>query len=301
LDRVPALEEAFVAILSGEGAAKRLPGMDEHSREHLRATFNEDAELFDRARPGYPPEMFSDLARLAGIGPGCRVLEIGCGTGQLTLPLAEQGCEIVALDLGAEMAALARRKLLACPSARVIVAAFEEWPLPARPFDAVVAATAFHWLDPAVRVAKAAAALRPGGALATVATHHVAGGDQGFFVEVQACYERWDSATPAGLRLPAPADIPLDSEELDRSGLFGPASFRRYEWEQTYSTTAYRDLLLTYSGHRALPPEARRELLDCIARLIDARYGGSITKRYLTELRLAFRLFTGSHHYFISV
>jgi hypothetical protein len=49
-------------------------------------------------------------------------------------------------------------------------------------------------------------------------------------------------------------------------------------------------LLLTYSGHRALPPEALRGLLDCIARLIDSRHDGAITKRYLNELRLADRL-----------
>jgi SAM-dependent methyltransferase len=261
------------------------------SREQLRATFNEDAELYDRVRPGYPAELFSDLAKLAGIGPGSRVLEIGCGTGQLTLSLAERGCAIVALDLGPSMAAVARRKLARHSSARVIVAAFEDWPLPPRPFDVVISATAFHWLDPAVRVGKAAKSLRPGGWLATIATHHIAGGDERFFVEVQECYGRWDPSTPSGgVRLPAAADIPLDSEEVDRSGLFGPAIFRRYEWEQTYSTAAYRDLLLSYSGHRALPADARQGLLDCIARLIDLRYGGKITKRYLTELRLSSRL-----------
>lgn len=262
--------------------------MNERDREQLRATFNQAAVLYDRARPGYPARLVTDLVELTGIGPGCHVLEIGCGTGQLTLPLAERGCEIVAIDIGADMAALARRKLARHPSASVIVAAFEDWPLPAQPFDVVVSATAFHWLDPAVRVNKAAEALCPGGALATIATHHVAGGDVDFFVEVQACYEQWDPSTPAGLRLPATADLPLDCAELDRSGRFGPATFRRYEWEQTYSTTAYRELLLTYSGHRALPPEAQRGLLDCISHLIDSRYGGKITKRYQTELRLAF-------------
>jgi SAM-dependent methyltransferase len=60
----------------------------------LRETFAEAAELYDRARPGYSAALFSDLAELACIGPGCRVLEIGCGTGQATLPLAERGCEI---------------------------------------------------------------------------------------------------------------------------------------------------------------------------------------------------------------
>jgi SAM-dependent methyltransferase len=69
----------------------------------------------------------------------------------------------------------------------VVTAPFEDWPLPKEPFDLVLAATAFHWIDPNVRVVKAAVALRPGGVLATVTTHHIAGGDESFFAQAQAC------------------------------------------------------------------------------------------------------------------
>jgi hypothetical protein len=120
-------------------------------------------------------------------------------------------------------------------------------------------------------------------------THHVAGGDQSFFAEVQDCYVRWDPETPPdGTPLRPADDIPSSSDELDRSGRFGPARFRRHEWELPYPTAGYLEVLLTYSGHRALDPTARAGLLDCIARLIDHGYGGRITKRYLTELRVAF-------------
>ncbi|MFC6086853.1 class I SAM-dependent methyltransferase [Sphaerisporangium aureirubrum] len=264
--------------------------MSEDDRVTLRQIFDEDAELYDRARPAYPPELFDALAELAGIGPGRRVLEIGCGTGQATLPLAERGCEIVAVELGPAMARVARRNLAAFPSAEVVTAAFEDWPLPERPFDAVVSATAFHWIDPAVRVAKSAAALRPGGALATIATHHVAGGTADFFAAVQDCYERFDPATPPGLRPSAAADIPHDGAEIDASDRFGPAAFHRCEWDVPYTTAQYVDVLNTYSGHRALPPDDRAGLLDCVTALIDGRHGGHIVKRYMAELRVARRV-----------
>jgi SAM-dependent methyltransferase len=262
--------------------------MTQEDRERLRATFDQAAELYDRARPRYPAGLFDDLAELAGIGPGSRVLEIGPGTGQATAPLAERGCRVMAVELGADLAAVARRNLARFPAVEVVTAAFEDWPLPSEPFDLVLAATSFHWVDPAVRVVKAADALRPGGTLATVATHHVAGGDQSFFAAAQRCYVRWDPATPPdGPPLRAAADIPSSSDELDRSGRFGPATFRRYEWELPYTTAGYLQVLLTYSGHRALDPAAKAGLLDCIANLIDGGYGGRITKRYLTELRVA--------------
>ncbi|MFE0254268.1 class I SAM-dependent methyltransferase [Streptomyces sp. NPDC059010] len=258
-------------------------------RVPLSRTFDEDAELYDRARPGYPPELFDDLADVAGVSSGCRVLEVGAGTGKATLPLAERGCRITAVELGSGMAGVARRNLAGFEAVEIVTADFETWPLPREPFDAVVSATAFHWIDPAVRMAKAADALRPGGALAVIATQHVAGGSEQFFVEVQDCYERFDPATPPGLQLPAAEDVDTSdhTDEVARSGRFGPVVFRRYEWDLAYTTAEYLEVLRTYSGHRALPPEAREGLLGCIAGLIDRRYGGRITKRYLTELRVS--------------
>jgi SAM-dependent methyltransferase len=254
----------------------------------LRTTFNEDAERYNRARPQYPVQMFDDLA--AAVAPaGARVLEIGCGTGQATVALAERGYRIVAVELGPDMATVARRNLARFDSVEVVTAAFEDWPLPDEPFDLVFSATAFHWVDPTVRVSKSAEALRSGGLLATVGTHHIAGGSEAFFVASQDCYERFDPATPPGLRQQSASEIPEDDRELAPCGAFGAARFHRYEWELAYSTAEYLDLLLTYSGHRALPAARRNGLLTCIAGLIDGNHGGRVVKRYLTELRLAQR------------
>jgi SAM-dependent methyltransferase len=253
-----------------------------------RAAFDEAAEGYDRARPGYPPELFDDLANLAVLRPGACILEIGAGTGQATLPLAERGYQITAIELGPNLAAVARQKLARFPNVTVVQGAFEDWPLPPEPFDAVVAATAFHWLDPSVRVARTADALRPGGVLATIATHHIRGGDAQFFIDVQDCYRRWFPAS-AGIRQRTAADIAPDNGELEHSGRFEPATFRRYEWALPYSAQEYVDLLSTYSDHRALGETRLRPLLDCISQLINERYGGQIRKRYLNELRIARR------------
>ena len=151
----------------------------------------------------------------------------------------------------------------------------------------MLSATAFHWLDPDVRMAKAADALRPGGALAVVSTHHVAGGTDPFFVDVRRCYEQFAPGTPPGLRLPAAGSVPKDSEEFDRSGRFEAVRFHRHEWETTYRTAEFIDLLMTYSGHRTMPADLRRGLHTSIADLIDTGHGGQVTQRYLTQLAIA--------------
>ncbi len=256
----------------------------------LRDIFDQDAERYERARPRYPASLIEELVRVTGAGPGVRVLEIAPGTGKLTVDLAGSGCSITAVEIGPNMAAVARRQLAAFPEVGVVVAAFEQWELPPEPFDAVVCATAFHWIDPAVRMPKAARALRPGGQLGVVATHHVAGGTEAFFAEVQECYERWDPATPPGLRLTRESDLATDTTEFTGSPHFTDVSVHGHAQEITYTTDQYLDVLLTYSNHRALPETARSGLLTGIRGLIDSRYGGVVTKRYWHELITAVRV-----------
>jgi ubiquinone/menaquinone biosynthesis C-methylase UbiE len=55
--------------------------MSHPRRRHLKVTFDQAAEVYDRARPRYPERLFDDLVSLAGLGPRARLLEVGCGTG----------------------------------------------------------------------------------------------------------------------------------------------------------------------------------------------------------------------------
>ena len=255
--------------------------------ERACPAFAEDAERYDRSRPGYPAELFDVLT--AAVGEAARVLEIGCGTGQASVPLASRGFALTALELSEELAALARRKLEEFHSARVVVQSFEEWPLPPVGFDLVVAATSFDRLDPDQRMTKAADALRPRGALAVISTHHIAGGSDSFFARAGQCYERFATTAAPGGRLPTAGEIPRDPEEFHRSHRFSAPEFHRYEWEAQYTSAQYLDLLRTYSDHRTVPDSVCEQLLDCIGGCLDD-HGGVVSTRYLTQLALAQRL-----------
>jgi SAM-dependent methyltransferase len=192
--------------------------------------------------------------------------------------------------MGANLAGVARRNLAPYPNAQVEVSRFEDWPLPTDPFDAVCCGTAFSWLDPAVRLAKCAAALRPGGYLAIWDTHHVAGGTIEFFAEVQECYEHWDPATEPGLRLTRAKDIKPNTYGLAAEPTFELLEIRDYELVLPYSTETYLNVLRTYSPMIVLEDARLAGLLDCIGGLIDGRYGGRIEKAYLFQLVLARRV-----------
>jgi SAM-dependent methyltransferase len=258
----------------------------EADRRLLRATFDGVAERYDAVRPRYPRALVDDLVALAGLTTGSRVLEVGCGTGQLTVDLAARGLDVTAVELGSNLAAVARRNLAPFPHARVVVAAFEEVPL-LDPVDAVVAATSFHWLPPDVRMARSVAALRPGGALAVVDVRKVVGGTEAFFIAMQDCYLRFFPGTEPGFRLPTADEVPPAHPELDASPSFGPVQRRRHTWEVTYTGDRFRALLSTYSNHLDLPADRLDGLLDCIGALIEGRFGGAVTKRYLAELVVA--------------
>jgi ubiquinone/menaquinone biosynthesis C-methylase UbiE len=113
-------------------------------RNRLRTTFDEAASLYDEVRPGYPEDLFDDVVSLSGIQPGGRILEIGCGTGQATVPFARRCYRILCVELGENMAAVARRNLEGYPRAEVRTGAFEDLPLQERAFDLAISATAFH-------------------------------------------------------------------------------------------------------------------------------------------------------------
>jgi SAM-dependent methyltransferase len=257
------------------------------TRDQLRRLFDRVAPSYDRVRPSYPAALFDDLAELTGIGPGARVLEIGCGTGQATVSLAERGYRVHAVELGTELAALASANLARFGTAtRVDVADFDRWTCTEQPFDVVFAATAFHWLDPETKFDRTADLLTETGALATVTTLHIAGGTEQFFADAQSCYRRFDPTTEPACQLPTEDQVRHD-RDLGHTGRYGPPVFRRHVWSVEYTTARYLELLGTYSPNLAMSAQVRDGLLGCVGALIDGRYGGTITKRYLAELRVA--------------
>jgi ubiquinone/menaquinone biosynthesis C-methylase UbiE len=143
----------------------RLP---ESTARRYGQVFDQIAAEYDRHRPAYPDELIDRACRAAGIGRGDQVLEVGCGSGQLTRALAARGLHVTALEPGTSLIALARQNLAGAGAVEFVNARFEDALLPRERFAAVFSASAFHWVDPDVGWQKAADVLVPGGTLALV-------------------------------------------------------------------------------------------------------------------------------------
>ena len=264
--------------------------VDANRERERRGSFDTAADVYARSRPAYPSELVDDLLRLTGVGSNSRVLEIGPGTGQLSVALAPHIASLLAVELGANLAGVARRKLAPFRNSEVVIANFDTWMGTSGNFDAVVAATSFHWLDPSSRVGKCASLLRPGGSLAVVDTRWgVAVGEDPFFAASQTCYARWTPNHDPAWRQVRPEDVPPPSLGAAHPE-FVVVAKQRYVVARTYTSSEYSDLLSTFSDVLVLQPATRERFLDSMVGLIDSQFGGRVTRHDLYDLYVTQRI-----------
>ncbi|HYL35251.1 MAG TPA: class I SAM-dependent methyltransferase [Bryobacteraceae bacterium] len=264
--------------------------MNEERRLQRARTFDEAAELYDRARREWPDQLFKDLFAQAGIeAAGADVLEIGCGTGQASLAQARRGCRMLCLEMGANLANIARRKLAPFPRVTIVNVRFEDWkPLDAT-FDIVFASNSWHWLDPRLRYAKSAALLPPAGVLAfTISGHGFPPGFDPFFTQIQECYEAIGEARIKSPP-PLPDEIPDARDDIENSGYFEDVRIVRHLWTEEFTADEYVGLMSTASDHRLMEPAKRERLFSEMRRLIGERPDGRIRKHNVTILHVARR------------
>ncbi|GAA2332529.1 class I SAM-dependent methyltransferase [Streptomyces kunmingensis] len=266
---------------------------------NLGRVFNEVAELYDRVRPGYPDELFADLVAVTGTDKDASVLEVGCGTGQATRSLAALGCTVTAVEPGADMAVLARRRLASFRDVDVERSTFEEWDDRGRRFEVLVAASSWHWVDPSTGWQRAHDVLRPHGWMALLG--HVVvrrPGEPEVYAETADLHEQFCPGNPDWGHPPLEDEVRASDEGwgvVDGPGaLFGPTIVRWYPTVQWFDGDGFADHLRSLSPYRRLERDVREPLLDAIAERIRTRMGDRASRRYLSVLRVGQRVGHGS-------
>lgn len=260
-------------------------------RERLTTTFDSTAGLYQQARPEYPDQLYDVLVQAVGIKPGDRLLEVGCATGKVTIPLARRGFRITCVEIGSDLTSAARRNLAEFQSVEIIESAFETWqPRINDRFDLVFAATAWHWLDPTLRYQRVWDLLRPRGYLAFwSATHVFPDGGDPFFVQIQDVYDEIGESLPKDVRWPRPGQLPDSRDEIEQSGLFEDVFIRQFGWEISYTADEYIQLLDTFSGHIAVKAWQRDRLYTEIRRRLGRRSDDRLRRHWGAVLHVARR------------
>lgn len=257
-----------------------------------RNAFGADAANYDSARPPYPAWVYDTLTERCGLGPGCRMFEIGPGPGLATGEMLGRGpAALTAIEPDARLAAFLERKC-AGSALHVINAAFEDAALDDGAYDLGTSATAFHWMDQRPALAKVARALRPGGWWA--AWWNVFGDPDraDAFHEATLHVLAHMPGTPshtAGQAHPFALDSAARVADIEAGGAFDAIDADIRKWTLVLNATQTRALYATYSQFSVVDAAERERILDEIARIAEREFGGRVERNMCTALYTAQR------------
>ena len=230
------------------------------------AGFSAAAEVYERARTGYPDEAVAWVAEKLGIGPERDVLDLAAGTGKLTRQLVPFGARIVAVEpIDAMRSELER----AVPGVEALAGTAEAIPLPDRSVDAVTCAQAFHWFRAEEAVAELRRVLRPGGGVALLWNGR----------------DLDDERHARTEELFAPHRQEFQSGEEHWRGVLGPLEHRRWHFTQALTYDDYVDRVASTSFVGAMSGERRLEFLDEVRAALSP-FNEPLELRYHTDVYL---------------
>lgn len=246
-----------------------------------KLSFNENADNYDRLRPRYCQELFADIAAYAGLQEGAAALEVGAGTGQATGPFLERGCQVTAIEPGAQLAGILNQKHRESAKLSVKNCLFEDFSAPSGSFDLIYAGTAFHWVPEEAGYPKAKKLLRPGGTLALFWNTPVIQNPESD--AMQPAYQRF---FPDESRPPQFPQERFDKREalMHKYG-FSFVQRRYYYKERILTAKEYILLLDTYSDVRIMEPDRKEAFFQEIEEAI-LGCGGMVRIRDIMDLHL---------------
>ena len=165
---------------------------------HEPRRFQSAAAFYERYRLAYPDRLIRRVAGLLGLKSGDAVLDLGCGTGMLSVPFARLGMAVTAMDPEPDMLAATE---MAAKEAGVDVtlrqASSYDLTPDMGPFRLVAIGRAFHWMDRAATLAALDRIVAPDGGVALFHDAHPPVEENGWFkvmVRVAGKFGRADAA-----------------------------------------------------------------------------------------------------------
>jgi len=233
---------------------RRVGAVDELTARRARS-FGPVAAMYDRVRPGYPPDGVSWVLERAAGARGARdklrVVELGAGTGSLTRDLVARGHEVIAVEPDPHMRAVLEERV---PGADVRAGQAEDLPVDDGGVDVVVGAQMWHWVQLEAAAVEVARVLRPGGTLGLMWNLR----DEGvaWMAELGAVFGGDDVHRGAA------------NVHLPPGAAFTATAARDFRWSQELAPDDMVDLVATRSHVRVMGAEERERLLGRVTEFV---------------------------------
>lgn len=256
----------------------------------LEGTFDTVAAIYERLRPGYTDELYKTIFDYIRIDSSSKVVEVGIGGGQATLPILKTGCSLTAVEYGKNFSKLCEEKFKQYANFSVITEKFENVSFPDSEYDMVYSASAFHWVPEDIGYSKVYAMLRSGGVFARFANHPYRDkGNSMLSEEIDKLYSKY-YCQYHGKEIKAEKEY-SEEQAIQRSRIaekYGFVDIRHamFYRTRTFSAKEYIELLGTYSDHIVIEETIRTEFFSKIEEAIN-QYGGSFTIYDTIDLQLA--------------
>ncbi|MEK7505568.1 MAG: class I SAM-dependent methyltransferase, partial [Patescibacteria group bacterium] len=142
-----------------------------HLNLNSSSLFQGAALYYARYRRQYSPKIFTDIVSFYGLNGKGRLLDLGCGTGELTLPLSPYFLDAVGVDPSADMLfqAKGRQKREKNSNIHWVQGRAEDIKKTIAPVRLVTSGASFHWMDQSVVLNKAYSVLENAGGMVIIA------------------------------------------------------------------------------------------------------------------------------------
>lgn len=252
--------------------------------------FDTVAETYDKFRPGYVPELYKMIFDYISLDNSCKLVEIGSGSGQATLPFLKTGCNITAVEPGEHFSKICKDKFREYSNLEIITNKFENLEFQNDTYNLVYSATAFHWVPEEIGYSKVFSMLKKGGVFARFANNPYRDKSKlELSKEIDELYDKY-YYTFHNKKKPKLKEFTVEQAE-ERARIAGKYGFTDIKYAlftriRTFTAKEYAGLLGTYSDHIAIEESIRKEFFGKIEEAIN-KYGGTIDIYDTMDLELA--------------
>lgn len=259
-------------------------GKDLEQRKHW---YSPAATAYQQVRPRYPQAIIDRVIEVTQLSADSSLLEVGCGPAIATPAFAKLGCQMLCVEPNPDFYRLAQQTCESYPNVELKNCSFEEWQLEPQRYDAVLAASSFHWVSPDVGYPKAAAAIRPGGYFILLWNKELQPGYE-VYQQLLVVYQTYTPSLDRAYEDGATQAAILDQlgQMAIESGYFKEIQSGHLEVEVTYTIDQYLMLLSTYSPYVKLEAQQKQTLFADLREVLEQN-GKTIQLSYVSAFHIA--------------